>query len=266
MATLPADQRHAFSFGFLYRPYPVRTLLLLNIALIAATAVHCLVYNFAEGSEDTLVESVGWAIANLTPWVIAFEVGKRFPDDPERILLTAALRLLVLIAVTLLSSMALEWSFGGTGSDELAFQIIRRLPAAALLAGLFLVRPAIERRDIRREANEVAGPVLVGNLPLLSAQVSWIRAAGNYVECRFDRSSTLCRMTMKEAEHILAPRGFIRIHRSALVNSKVVTQYRPGKLYDEVQLTDGTWLRVGGAYRSGVAAASRSGALRRSRG
>ena len=58
------------------------------------------------------------------------------------------------------------------------------------------------------------------------------------------------RLTIKQAEASLADQGFVRIHRSLLVNAARVAQLHRGKLYDEVELVDGTLLRVGGAYRS----------------
>ena len=56
-------------------------------------------------------------------------------------------------------------------------------------------------------------------------------------------------MTMAEAEALLAGEGFVRIHRSVLVNAGKVARVERGKAADEVRLADGTRLRVGGAYR-----------------
>ena len=58
------------------------------------------------------------------------------------------------------------------------------------------------------------------------------------------------------AEDLLGGHGFIRIHRSALVNRSRIVRHLKGKVADEVQLADGTRLKVGGAYRPGLGSAA----------
>ena len=58
---------------------------------------------------------------------------------------------------------------------------------------------------------------------------------------------------MAQAEAELAGHGFVRIHRSTLVNAARVAAIRRGKQFDEVELTGGRRLKVGDSYRSGLA-------------
>jgi hypothetical protein len=48
--------------------------------------------------------------------------------------------------------------------------------------------------------------------------IRWIEAAGNYVEIHAEGRSHLVRGTLAAFEERLTPRGFVRIHRSRLVN------------------------------------------------
>ena len=86
-------------------------------------------------------------------------------------------------------------------------------------------------------------------LALLPRQIDWIRSAGNYLEVRGTGRVVLQRMTLAAAERMLQAEGFVRIHRCALVNGRRIARYRAGRMADELQLEDGTWLKVGGAYR-----------------
>jgi two-component system, LytTR family, response regulator len=53
--------------------------------------------------------------------------------------------------------------------------------------------------------------------------ISFIRAEANYIEFVHDAGTTLCLMTLKRAEELL-PEGFIRTHRSWIVNWRRITR------------------------------------------
>lgn len=59
------------------------------------------------------------------------------------------------------------------------------------------------------------------------ASVRAVRAEGNYVMIQFESSSYLLRQSISEMAEILKDYGFIRIHRSALVNSRFVEEIQP---------------------------------------
>ncbi|MFC3031319.1 LytR/AlgR family response regulator transcription factor [Pseudoalteromonas fenneropenaei] len=89
------------------------------------------------------------------------------------------------------------------------------------------------------------------------ASVQWVDAAGDYMclHCS-DGQTHILRKTMKELEQELDPQLFVRVHRSAIVNtkqiSKLVTQTSGEYL---LVLQNGQELKVSRSYRDKVKAA-----------
>ncbi len=130
--------------------------------------------------------------------------------------------------------------------DELARQRAGEL--AAKLLGL--VQHA-ERPQLQAERLEVQSGDRVLFVP--PDRVDWIEAEGNYVRLHVGAESYLLRETMVRIEKRLSAAAFVRAHRSALVNIDRVSELRrlpDGEL--DVQLHDGTRLRVGRRYRDGL--------------
>lgn len=50
------------------------------------------------------------------------------------------------------------------------------------------------------------------------AQIKYAKAEGNYVKFMTESEQVLSRMTMQQAEDVLLPQGFLKCHRSFLVN------------------------------------------------
>ncbi|MBQ4832322.1 response regulator transcription factor [Pseudoalteromonas sp. MMG010] len=92
-------------------------------------------------------------------------------------------------------------------------------------------------------------------VPIVTIQ--WIDAAGDYMclHCQ-DGQTHILRKTMKELEQELDPQLFVRVHRSAIVNtkqiSKLVTQVSGEYL---LVLDNGQELKVSRSYRDKVKAA-----------
>jgi two-component system, LytTR family, response regulator len=59
------------------------------------------------------------------------------------------------------------------------------------------------------------------------AEIDWIEAAGNYARLHVGRESHLLRETMKTLEARLDPGGFVRVHRSAIVNIDRIQELQP---------------------------------------
>lgn len=75
--------------------------------------------------------------------------------------------------------------------------------------------------------------------------IDWIEAADNYVRLHRGDESHLVRRTMKEMEERLAPAGFFRIHRSAIVNLDRIAALEAREHGDyDVVLEDGTRLKL----------------------
>ena len=199
------------------------------IAATLVVALYCLAYTALAGRPETLAESLAWAVANVSPWLVAIEAAQRAPAWPQ-----AA----VTLAIALIASLALGYLLA-VSHDTLGFEIIRRAPALAASAALVaLIRSGLGHR---RSA---------ADLPLLPRQIDWVRAAGNYVELRADGRTVVHRSSIGAAEQALAGHGFVRIHRSTLVRRDRIARVRP----QDVILRDGTHLKVGNRYRAALPA------------
>jgi DNA-binding LytR/AlgR family response regulator len=85
------------------------------------------------------------------------------------------------------------------------------------------------------------------------AEVIVAKAQGNYVALVHKSGSYLVRETMATAEKKLAPMGFVRIHRSILVNATLVKDLRrDNKGSYLLRTTDGSEHPVGRNYRENL--------------
>jgi len=82
---------------------------------------------------------------------------------------------------------------------------------------------ALGRRSSPRVAIKVKGKILFINL----GDVVAVQAEGNYVSLQQNSSSYLLRESISAVAEKLEPHGFIRIHRSVLVNTSFVEEIRP---------------------------------------
>src|SRR5215469_5977977 len=85
------------------------------------------------------------------------------------------------------------------------------------------------------------------------------KAQGNYVALVHKCGAYLVRETMATAEQKLSPLGFVRIHRSILVNTNLVKDLRRNKTGTYVlRTTDGGVHPVGRAYKDNLSGIARS--------
>ena len=90
------------------------------------------------------------------------------------------------------------------------------------------------------------GRVIIVNV----AEIDWVEADGDYVSVHVGAKSWLLRETIAAAEERLALSGFVRIHRSTLVNIYRVRELLPlSKGEYTVVLLDGTQLKLSRNYR-----------------
>ena len=90
------------------------------------------------------------------------------------------------------------------------------------------------------------GRVIIVNV----AEIDWVEADGDYVSVHVGAKSWLLRETIAAAEARLALSGFVRIHRSTLVNICRVRELLPlSKGEFTVVLSDGTELQLSRNYR-----------------
>ena len=83
--------------------------------------------------------------------------------------------------------------------------------------------------------------------------IDWIEADGDYVSVHAAGKTWLMRETIAAVELRLALSGFVRIHRSTLVNAERVKELRPEDKGEYiVVLNDGTELKLTRNYRASV--------------
>ncbi len=82
---------------------------------------------------------------------------------------------------------------------------------------------AVARRESPRVAIKVKGSILFINL----GDVVSVQADGNYVLLQRESTSYPLRESITAVAEKLEPHGFIRIHRSVLVNSRLVEEIKP---------------------------------------
>ncbi len=115
------------------------------------------------------------------------------------------------------------------------------LAQQAALALLAAPRPTVA--EPRIEIRDGARITLVD-----PAQIAWIEAAGNYVEIHTGATAHLARGTLAAFAEKLAGRGFVRVHRSRIVNRSRITGFKPTPSGDlEIMLDNGSV--IGGSRR-----------------
>jgi DNA-binding LytR/AlgR family response regulator len=111
--------------------------------------------------------------------------------------------------------------------------------------------------DARIEIRDAGAAVF-----LAPSEISHVEAAGNYVEFHTTGKAHLVRGTLAAWEAQLAARGFVRVHRSRLVNRAKIAAFRPTKSGDlEISLTDGRALIGSRRYRVNLEARATERAL-----
>jgi len=86
-------------------------------------------------------------------------------------------------------------------------------------------------------------------LVLQPGEIDWVESDGDYVRIHVARDTHFTRMKLTEIERRLAPEGFVRIHRSRVVNLAQVKEFRPlSRGTSVVVLKDGTQLDASYAY------------------
>lgn len=114
----------------------------------------------------------------------------------------------------------------------------------AAMGGSFDREASARDVPLRRLVVEKGGRLFL--LPVV--RITWIEAEGAYVRLHTGHGTHLIRDSLKRLEKVLD--GFVRVHRSSLVNAERVTELRPlfrGEY--EVVLEDGTCLKLSRGYR-----------------
>lgn len=85
---------------------------------------------------------------------------------------------------------------------------------------------------------------------LRTDEITWVEAAGNYLELHTGKESHLIREPISDFEQRLNPERFIRIHRSCIVNVECIKELQPGFGGEYlVVMNDGQQLTASRGYR-----------------
>lgn len=113
--------------------------------------------------------------------------------------------------------------------DAFVYELRKDLVTYAMLAGAFLLSAYLRRRrdePVRPVSFDIRDGARIIRVPL--ADILAVASAGNYVEFRLaDGRRPLMRATLAAVEAELSRFGFVRAHRSWLVNAGRVTGLRP---------------------------------------
>lgn len=240
--------RHAPEF--LARPLRRGPLALATALVLIAGAAYCSGYEALLTRRDNWPASLLWAAYGLLPWLFLFEFVKRAELSAGKTFSFGQLGLLVLCTGVI--SLGLEWghhALRGDTSLAIALPTLRRLPGAGVVILLIV---------LYRQRRESAAAAVHGARALSDADqlrdhapaIDWIRAADNYLELHVADRVLIRRVTMRAAETVLAPLGFVRVHRSVLVNRNRVAGVARQAGRTRVAMRDGTVLTAGRTYEN----------------
>lgn len=245
-------------------------------SLMLAAALYCLTHGWLQEGGASLSVSLRWAVASVLPWGLAWLVATRWVPASGQVWALGVAGLC--LTALLLSAAGRTLLFPGVvevGLESFAYGLHRGLPMAGLVAlGLWALG---RRQEGRAEVPRTMAALAVGEArrepvadalrddgladlrhpagtgPLRAADVERVVAAGNYVELRVGQKTVLWRRPLKEVEALLAPHGFVRVHRSVLVRRdrvRAVEGSPSGAL--SLTLADGERLPVGRQFREAV--------------
>ena len=90
-------------------------------------------------------------------------------------------------------------------------------------------------------------------LVLRPRDIDWLEAVGDYVKVHLGTESHLTRSTLSDMEKRLAAEGFVRIHRSRLVNLDHIREFRPSSRSESIiVLKNGVRLEASYAFLKNI--------------
>jgi DNA-binding LytR/AlgR family response regulator len=138
---------------------------------------------------------------------------------------------------------------------ELRKDALIYLVLMATYAGWRMLRAPVAPPEVGDQALEVRDGARRFFVPI--DELLWVEAAGNYVELHRRAGALLHRAPLQEIEGRLAPKGFVRIHRSRLVRRSAISTIETKPSGDfAVTLQDGQVLTGSRRYRQALDAAS----------
>lgn len=201
----------------------------------------------------------------LLPWLflfpLVFKLGARHTNANLQDSTVSALVAGTTAMIAVLAYAAVAFSIG-TGRSPLetlaSFGVRDFLWDVVLFAMAFLVgrqmRPELDPRTTTGHSPGSLAVKSSGRVEYIPvASILGATAQGNYIALHLDERDVLHRTTMAQLETALSDAGFVRIHRSHLVNpSKISVARSRGESFRIIELSNGVQLPVSDRYRADV--------------
>jgi hypothetical protein len=269
------DQGTSGKRGFRVGPWLTVALVGVAVAFVNATS------GIIEGAGEHWVEPVLWETSSVVVIVaLAPFIGRamrRWPPRANNFLTPALIHFgltipfaAVHILVIWVVRESAYWAVGaryGFFDDGVAITLLYEwrkdvLVYAAIAASYWMFQYVEERRraaaqapaDGRIEVRDGGAAVF-----LVPSDITHVEAAGNYVEFHTNGRTHLVRGTLASWEARLTARGFVRVHRSRLVNRTKIAALKPTPAGDvEITLAGGGTVVGSRRYRAALGAAAPS--------
>lgn len=251
---------------------PWLALLPVGLVVVFVNATSDLMEHARDGRPLRIWEPFDWELSSLILFMalapLVGEAVRRIPPRRDKLPLFVAAHAALTLpfsVVHVAGMVALRklsyWAVGGSydffdGAPLLTFLYEWRkdVLSYALIGAIYYLfrRRAAERAplnaDTRLELRDGAAATFVAPSDIL-----FVEAAGNYVEFHTAGKTHLVRATLATWEAKLATRGFVRVHRSRLVNRGHIRALKPTPSGDvDITLSDGRTLLGSRRYRSAL--------------
>lgn len=258
------------------------------LAIVAAINVVVALVNIA--SDHNELARAGLDTARIEPWVWGFSsavvvvalapligmVVARWPPARERWPLLVAIHLAAatvfsglhiagMVGLRELAYLALPWGYDfdkGGLLNQIMYEWRKDLITYSTIAVGYWIwrnwRPGAHPAQTPAPSGPLRIEVRDGNKVMLleAPSIEWVEAAGNYVEIHTANGVHTARGTLASFEQRLGAAGFVRIHRSRVVNPQRVASYQPTSSGDvEVAMTSGAMLSGSRRFRAALTAA-----------
>ena len=230
----------------------------LAAGLVVIASVYCLAHGLVIDDEINLPRTLAWAVVSTFPWVCAWEglqrLGARSAQHLRPLLSAAILVAALVVAAALEYALGAIYSADADSLAQIAYRLLP-IPLGIAVARRMLRRPSAARAIARSSTERLRDlqvervfdiPTRKGTFAVRAADIEYVKAAGNYVELITGNRTLLMRATLQDLGEQLGAVGFVRVHRSLLVNSLQVLAVRRGPRGRQlVRLNSGAELPVG---------------------
>lgn len=212
------------------------------LVAILGGGVYCQAHGALSGTHAPLQVSLWWSLSGLLPLLgtagLAARLAPIIQGRPLSGLVALALGFTAAVAVG-----EVVYADSLLQSQAWASALFRALPAGVGLAALTVI-------GLRLLAPPA--PAVVAPQPQIPGDVALVRSAGNYLSIEAGGREVLIRLPLHEALRRLGSRGFVQVHRTALVNLARIAEVRREGRRLTLRLDDGRTVTVGRAYAAAV--------------